>query len=98
MPSSSNNPSLASLSQPQPLDNALAEQKEYYDCLPCKLMGSAAFAGLGIYSYASGMSELKKKEREILKSGSRFGIGPRKGGIYLISGVLVGLGVWRLKV
>lgn len=70
---------------------------EYDDCLPCRLMGSAAFTGLGIYSYASGMSQLKKQEETILRSGSRFGMAPRKAGIFGVSAVLVGMGVYRLR-
>nr|POE56412.1 hypothetical protein CFP56_50956 [Quercus suber] len=55
-------------------------------------LGSAAFSALGVYSYASGMSQLREREREILRSGSRFGLGARKGAIYVLSASLVGLG------
>lgn len=58
--------------------------------------GSMAFTGLGIYSYASGMKQLREREMEILKSGSRFGLGARKGGILGISAALVGIGMYRL--
>jgi hypothetical protein len=58
--------------------------------------GSAAFTGLGIYSYASGMSQLQKQKHEILKAKSRFGMGARKGGIFGISAILVAMGVYRL--
>jgi hypothetical protein len=58
--------------------------------------GSAAFTGLGIYSYASGMSQLKEREAEILRSGSRVTMQARRLGIFGLSGVLVGLGVYRL--
>lgn len=59
--------------------------------------GSAAFTGLGIYSYASGMKQLREREREIMKSGSLVGLGPRRGMIYMLSAGLVGLGVYRLR-
>ncbi|CAK4032557.1 Hypothetical predicted protein [Lecanosticta acicola] len=91
------NTTLRSLQDDTKIEDVLAQQQKDYDCLPCRLMGSAAFAGLGIYSYGSGMSQLRKRELEILQSGSRIGMGPRKAGIYVISGILVGLGVYRLK-
>lgn len=98
---SSNNNNLQSLRQPQPLESTLASQRqEYDDCTPCRLMGSAAFTGLGIYTYASGMSQLREREVEIanqvVKTGSRFGLGARKMAIFGMSAGLVGAGVYRL--
>ena len=58
--------------------------------------GSAVFTGMGIYSYASGMRQLRERNLEILKSGSRFGLGARKGAIYVLSASLVGMGAYRL--
>lgn len=62
--------------------------------------GSAAFTGLGIYTYGSGMSQLRKREVEIAnqvaKTGSRFGLGARKVSILGLSAGLVGAGVYRL--
>lgn len=58
--------------------------------------GSAAFTGLGIYSLVTGMSQLKKREYEILKSGSKIPMVLRQANVFLFSGVLVGLGVYRL--
>ena len=62
--------------------------------------GSAAFTGLGIYTYHSGMSQLRERELEIanqvLKTGSRFGLGARKAAIFGLSFGLVGTGVYRL--
>lgn len=43
------------------------------------------------------MSQLRQREMEILKSGSRVTMGMRKGGIFGLSAVLVGMGVYRLK-
>jgi hypothetical protein len=60
------------------------------------LTGSATFTGLGIYSYASGMSQLREREMEIMKSGSRVTMQARRLGIFGLSSVLVGLGVYRL--
>ena len=59
-------------------------------------VGSATFTGLGIYSYASGMSQLREREMEIMKSGSRVTMQARRLGIFGLSSVLVGLGVYRL--
>ncbi|WPH01787.1 Hypothetical protein R9X50_00464000 [Acrodontium crateriforme] len=92
----SKQPTLQSLDQPANLKTILAEQREFEDCTPCKLMGSAAFTGLGVYTYASGMSQLRQREREIAKSGSRFGLGARRMGIFGLSGSLVALGAYRL--
>ncbi|KAK5131680.1 hypothetical protein LTR08_000734 [Meristemomyces frigidus] len=87
---------LSELSKPADVKTVLAQQDKDFDCTPCRLMGSAAFTGLGIYSYASGMSQLKKRELEILTSGTRFGLGARRASIYVMSASLVGLGVYRL--
>ena len=62
----------------------------------CGLLGSAAFTGLGVYSYASGMSQLRQRELEILKSGTRYGLGARRASIYVLSASLVGIGAYRL--
>ncbi|TKA76662.1 hypothetical protein B0A55_02596 [Friedmanniomyces simplex] len=93
MPSQS---SVQQLQQPAKVEEALALQQRDYDCTPCRLMGSAVFTGMGIYSYASGTRPLRERELEILRSGSRFGLGARKGAIYALSASLVGLGVYRL--
>ncbi|KAI9643225.1 hypothetical protein NHQ30_007841 [Ciborinia camelliae] len=67
------------------------------DCLPCRLTGSFAFIGLGIYSYVSGHSQLKAQESKILKSKSMFGMKSRQTGITGIALTLVGMGLWRLR-
>ncbi|GAB7327995.1 hypothetical protein MBLNU13_g00055t1 [Cladosporium sp. NU13] len=89
-------PNVHALSQPAKIKDTLAEQQKDYDCTPCRLMGSATFTGLGIYSYASGMSQLREREMEIMKSGSRVTMQARRLGIFGLSSVLVGLGVYRL--
>lgn len=58
-------------------------------------LGSAAFIGLGIYSYYTGMNNLRKQEQEILKSATKYKMGSRKLGIFSISATLVGMGIWR---
>ncbi|KAL1953413.1 hypothetical protein VTO42DRAFT_2852 [Malbranchea cinnamomea] len=67
----------------------------YDDCLACKATGSAALIGLGGYSYYTGMRNLKAREQEILKSGSKYRMGSRKLGIFTISATLVAMGIWR---
>lgn len=59
-------------------------------------IGSATFTAMGIYSYASGMRQLRERELEILRSGTKFGLGARKTSIYVLSATLVGLGAYRL--
>lgn len=95
-------PTLASLQKP--LDPSevqrqhLSTDPEYQDCTPCRLMGSAAFTGLGVYTAYSGMKQLRQHEleMEILRKGSRFGVGARKVAVLGTSAVLVGMGVYRL--
>ena len=83
---------------PRSIDTVLTEQKGHYDdCMSCRLMGSAAFTGMGFYTWYSGRQQLKERELEILRSGSRFGIGARKFGILGMSALLVGMGAWRQR-
>lgn len=79
-----------------PLTSTLASQQKDYDCTPCRIMGSATFVGLGAYTYYSGNKQLAEQEMKILKSGSRFGMGARKGAILGTSVVLAALGMYRL--
>ena len=57
--------------------------------------GSAAFIGLGAYTYISGHSQLKAQEAAILKSKSMFGMASRRAGLTGTAAVMVGLGVYR---
>jgi hypothetical protein len=59
-------------------------------------MGSAAFTGLGFYTYYSGRKNLHLRQEEILRSGTRLGIGARKAMLLVMSAGLVGVGAWRL--
>ncbi|KAK5108314.1 hypothetical protein LTR62_008410 [Meristemomyces frigidus] len=71
-------PSRYQLQQPADVKDVLKRQADEFDCTPCRLMGSAVFTGMGIYSYASGMRQLRERNNEILRSSSRFGLGARK--------------------
>jgi hypothetical protein len=57
--------------------------------------GSAAFIGMGAYSYISGHSQLKAQEAAILASKTRFGMPVRRVAITGMSAGLIGLGVYR---
>lgn len=57
--------------------------------------GSAAFIGLGTYTYVSGHSQLKAQEAVIQKSKSMFGLASRRAGVTGTAAVLVGLGIYR---
>ncbi|KAL4908161.1 hypothetical protein BDW74DRAFT_146952 [Aspergillus multicolor] len=86
-------------------DNALGVQNskakppvaldEFEDCFSCRATGSAAFVGLGVYSYYTGMTNLRKQEKAIMQSATKYKMGSRRLGITTISAALVGLGIWR---
>lgn len=57
--------------------------------------GSAAFIGLGVYSYYTGMNNLRKQEKAIMQASTKYKMGSRQLGIATISASLIGLGVWR---
>lgn len=59
------------------------------------LLGSAAFIGLGAYSYHTGMANLRKQEQAIMKGATKYKMGSRRLGIVTISATLVGIGVLR---
>ena len=59
-------------------------------------LGSAAFTGLGVYTYYSGRKQLLERRQEIMRSGSRFGIAARKASLVGMSALLVGIGAYRL--
>ncbi|THZ12166.1 hypothetical protein D6C89_10848 [Aureobasidium pullulans] len=80
---------------PLPLKKVLAKEQADYDCLSCRVMGATAFGTLGAYTYWSGHRELRTREAEIMKSGSRLTMAARRLGITGLSGMLVGLGLWR---
>ncbi|KAI5367324.1 hypothetical protein Slin15195_G024510 [Septoria linicola] len=84
------------LSSDVDLHKTLKEQRQDYDCSSCRIMGSTVFTGLGAYTYWSGMRQLRQQESVILKSGSRFGMFPRKVAIVATSAVCAGLGMYRL--
>ncbi|KAL2216238.1 hypothetical protein M432DRAFT_641931 [Thermoascus aurantiacus ATCC 26904] len=80
--------------QPQDVKRVLA-QEGYDDCTACRVTGSAAFIGLGVYSYVTGMRNLRKQEKAIMQSPTKYKMGSRQLGILTISAALVGMGVWR---
>lgn len=57
--------------------------------------GSAAFVGLGVYSYYTGMANLRKQEKAIMQGATKYKMGSRQLGIASISATLVGMGLWR---
>ncbi|RAL08105.1 uncharacterized protein BO97DRAFT_354934 [Aspergillus homomorphus CBS 101889] len=80
--------------QPKDAKRMLAEDS-YDDCLSCRITGSAAFVGLGVYSYWTGMKNLRKQEKTIMRSATKYKMGSRRLGIATISATLVGMGIWR---
>ncbi|KAI2795072.1 hypothetical protein POX_a01675 [Penicillium oxalicum] len=56
---------------------------------------SAAFIGLGVYSYYTGMNNLRKQEKAIMQGPTKYKMGSRRLGIASISASLIGLGLWR---
>lgn len=88
-------PSLYALEPGSKPDQTLAEGN-VNDCLPCRIMGGGVFIGLGVYSYISGQSQLRRQQAAILNSKSMFGIRSRQAGITSIAAALVGLGIYRL--
>lgn len=86
---------------PVKLNDSLSTQRnEYDDCMPCRLMGSAAFTGLGVYTYYSGRKQLNERkaeiERQVARGMTRFGLGARRASTVAISAVLVAVGAYRL--
>ncbi|KAB8208341.1 hypothetical protein P875_00095298 [Aspergillus parasiticus SU-1] len=73
----------------------LLAEDQYDDCTACRVTGSAAFIGLGVYSYYTGMSNLQKQERTVMQSATKYKMGSRRLGIATISATLVGMGIYR---
>ncbi|KAL4896824.1 hypothetical protein BDV59DRAFT_114919 [Aspergillus ambiguus] len=77
----------------------LLAEDQYDDCLACRVTavhaGSAAFIGLGVYSYYTGMSNLRKQEKTVMQSATKYKMGSRRLGIATISATLVGMGIYR---
>jgi hypothetical protein len=85
---------MSSPSENRSAKQAIADDK-WDDCLSCRITGSAAFVGLGVYSYYTGMSNLRKREQAIMQGSTKYKMGSRRLGIATISASLIGLGVWR---
>ncbi|OGM46928.1 hypothetical protein ABOM_004398 [Aspergillus bombycis] len=73
----------------------LLAEDQYDDCTACRVTGSAAFIGLGVYSYYTGMSNLQKQERAVMQGATKYKMGSRRLGIATISATLVGMGIYR---
>ncbi|KAA8649839.1 hypothetical protein EYZ11_004150 [Aspergillus tanneri] len=73
----------------------LLAEDQYDDCTACRVTGSAAFIGLGVYSYYTGMSNLRKQEKAGLLNATKYKMGSRQLGIAAISATLVGMGIYR---
>ncbi|KIW11108.1 hypothetical protein PV08_10408 [Exophiala spinifera] len=66
------------------------------DCLSCRVLGSTALTSLGIYTYYSGMQQLRTQRRAIELSKSKYKSGSRQLGVLSLSATLVGLGIYRM--
>ncbi|QDS67897.1 hypothetical protein FKW77_008233 [Venturia effusa] len=58
--------------------------------------GAATFVGLGGFTYVTGHAQLRKSQAQILKSGSRMGMAPRRAGITFMSIGMAAIGLYRL--
>ncbi|PHH50172.1 hypothetical protein CFIMG_006210RA [Ceratocystis fimbriata CBS 114723] len=88
-------PPLYELERPEKLSKVLKSEADE-DCMPCKIIGSGAFLTLSGFNYFSGMSQLEKRQAEVIRSGSMFGMRSRRMGITGISVGLAYLGLYRL--
>ncbi|OAL52802.1 hypothetical protein IQ07DRAFT_584825 [Pyrenochaeta sp. DS3sAY3a] len=78
------------------LKEALKQDRaQYDDCTPCRIVGSATFVGLGVFTYVSGHSQIKANEATLRASKSIFGMKSRRAAITGTSAVMLGLGVYR---
>ncbi|KAL2887451.1 hypothetical protein HOO65_050572 [Ceratocystis lukuohia] len=88
-------PPLYELERPEKLSKVLKSEADE-DCMPCKIIvrsllvlphppGSGAFLTLSGFNYFSGMSQLEKRQAEVIRSGSMFGMRSRRMGITGIS-------------
>ncbi|CAE7013377.1 hypothetical protein CFE70_002365 [Pyrenophora teres f. teres 0-1] len=71
------------------------DKAELEDCTPCRIVGSATFVGLGVFTYVSGHSQIRANEAAIRASKSIFGMRSRGAAITGTSAVMVGLGIYR---
>lgn len=88
------NAQLVDYQKPEKLSTLLKEDR--YDCLSCRLTGSAAFLGLGGYVYWSGSRALNERRAEMIKKGARVGLRGRMAGLTILSSSLAALGIYRL--
>ncbi|KAK2768641.1 hypothetical protein FQN54_000497 [Arachnomyces sp. PD_36] len=79
---------------PKPVKHVLSDDT-YDDCTACRVTGSMAMITLGGWSYYSGMYNLRQREKEIMRSASKYKMGSRQLGVITLSATLVGMGLWR---
>ncbi|CBX91695.1 hypothetical protein LEMA_P072030.1 [Plenodomus lingam JN3] len=78
------------------LKEAMKQDKaEFDDCMPCRVIGTATFLGLGAFTYISGHAQIQANAAAIKASKSIFGMRSRRAAITGTSAVMVGLGVYR---
>ncbi|TID16511.1 Alanine-tRNA ligase [Venturia nashicola] len=78
------------------LKDALAADKDKYDCFSCRVIGATTFVGLGGFTYYTGHAQLRQSEAMILKSGSKLGMAQRRAGITAMSIGMAAIGLYRL--
>ncbi|KKK18594.1 hypothetical protein ARAM_005265 [Aspergillus rambellii] len=69
----SNNDSAWDVKSPEA--KRIISEDQYDDCLSCRVTGSAAFIGLGVYSYYTGMNNLRNQEQTIMQSATKYKMG-----------------------
>lgn len=57
--------------------------------------GATAFIGLGAYTYYTGMRNLRRQEKAIMASPTKYKLGSRQLAVATLSASLVGLGLYR---
>ncbi|KAL1989814.1 hypothetical protein VTN49DRAFT_7011 [Thermomyces lanuginosus] len=68
---------------------------QFEDCLSCRITGATAFIGLGAYTYYTGMRNLRRQEKAIMASPTKYKLGSRQLAVATLSASLVGLGLYR---
>ncbi|KAF2202391.1 hypothetical protein GQ43DRAFT_413753 [Delitschia confertaspora ATCC 74209] len=71
------------------------ENNQYEDCTPCRIIGTGAFLGLGVFTYVSGHRQLREQEAIIRQSKGIFGMAARRAGITGLAATMMGVGAYR---
>ncbi|KAF2675059.1 hypothetical protein BT63DRAFT_450042 [Microthyrium microscopicum] len=72
-----------------------SEVRNNDDCLGCRIVGSAAFVGLGGGMLYTGNRDLNANRQKILQSKSIFGFKTRQSALFATSFSMIGLGLYR---